>query len=483
MNELFLAINGFFEKILFFDIFFGMIEGVTFPFVVALLIVGGVFLTLRMGFVNLRMFKHALDIVRGRYKTSEDKGVISPFQSLATALSATVGIGNIAAVSIAISWGGAGAAFWMILAGFLGMTLKFTEVTLSLKHREFLPDGTIMGGGMEYLSRGLAEKNMPKLGRALSMLFAFFMILGALGAGNTFQISQSLSVMQGQVPFFNDYPWLFGVIMAGVTALVIIGGIRRIATVAEKIVPLMVIFYLLMVFWVLVTYFTAIPDAFVLIFKEAFSPTAVEGGVLGAMVQGFQRAVFSNEAGLGSAGIAHSAACVKYPIRQGLVSLYEPFIDTVVVCTMTALVVILTGTYAGGTEALDAAIAAKQGAVITSTAFGSVVSWFPTILGAAIFMFAFSTMISWSYYGERAWVYLFGIKSSIIYKLIFLAFIIIATIADTGTMVDFSSILFLALAIPNIFGLLVMSGDVRRMLTEYIHKLKSGELDREAIRD
>ena len=483
MNELFLAINGFFEKILFFDIFFGMIEGVTFPFVVALLIVGGVFLTLRMGFVNLRMFKHSLDIVRGRYKTSEDKGVISPFQSLATALSATVGIGNIAAVSIAISWGGAGAAFWMILAGFLGMTLKFTEVTLSLKHREFLPDGTIMGGGMEYLSRGLAEKNMPKLGRALSMLFAFFMILGALGAGNTFQISQSLSVMQGQVPFFNDYPWLFGVIMAGVTALVIIGGIRRIATVAEKIVPLMVIFYLLMVFWVLVTYFTAIPDAFVLIFKEAFSPTAVEGGVLGAMVQGFQRAVFSNEAGLGSAGIAHSAACVKYPIRQGLVSLYEPFIDTVVVCTMTALVVILTGTYAGGTEALDAAIAAKQGAVITSTAFGSVVSWFPTILGAAIFMFAFSTMISWSYYGERAWVYLFGIKSSIIYKLIFLAFIIIATIADTGTMVDFSSILFLALAIPNIFGLLVMSGDVRRMLTEYIHKLKSGELDREAIRD
>jgi len=483
MNELFLGINTFFEKILFFDIFFGTLEGVTFPFVVALLIVGGVFLTLKMGFVNLRMFKHSLAIVRGKYNTPDDKGIISPFQSLATALSATVGIGNIAAVSIAISWGGAGAAFWMILAGFLGMTLKFTEVTLSLKHREFLPDGTIMGGGMEYLSRGLAEKKMPKLGKALAMLFAFFMILGALGAGNTFQISQSLSVMQGQVPFFNDYPWVFGVIMAGITALVIIGGIRRIATVAEKIVPIMVIFYLLMVFWVLVTYFTAIPDAFALIFREAFSPTAVAGGVLGAMVQGFQRAVFSNEAGLGSAGIAHSASRVKYPIRQGLVSLYEPFIDTVVVCTMTALVVILTGSYLGGTEALDAAIAAKQGAVITSTAFGSVVSWFPTILGGAIFMFAFSTMISWSYYGERAWVYLFGSKSSIVYKLIFLAFIIIATIADTGTMVDFSSILFLALAIPNIFGLLVMSGDVRKMLTEYQEKLKSGELDREAIRD
>lgn len=483
MNELFLGINTFFEKILFFDIFFGTLEGVNFPFVVALLIVGGVFLTVKMGFINLRMFGHSLNIVRGKYKTKEDRGLITPFQSLATALSATVGIGNIAAVSIAISWGGAGAAFWMILAGFLGMTLKFTEVTLSVKHREFLPDGTIMGGGMEYLSRGLAQKNMPKTGKIMAVVFAFFMILGALGAGNTFQISQSLSVMQGQVAFFNDFPWVFGVIMAIITGLVIIGGIKRIATVAEKIVPLMVIFYLLMVFWVLGTYFTAIPDAFALIFREAFSPTAVAGGMLGAMVQGFQRAVFSNEAGLGSAGIAHSAAKVKYPVRQGLVSLYEPFIDTVVVCTMTALVVILTGSYLGGTEALDAAIAAKQGAVITSTAFGTVVSWFPTILGFAIFMFAFSTMISWSYYGERAWVYLFGLKTSIVYKLIFLAFIIIATVTDTGTMVDFSSILFLALAVPNIFGLIIMSGDVRTMLTEYLAKLKSGELDREAIRE
>ena len=483
VDAFFQSINHFFEGILFFDIFFGTIKDTSFPFVVALLIIGGVFLTLRMGFVNLRMFKHSLAIVRGKYKTREDKGVISPFQSLATALSATVGIGNIAAVSIAISLGGAGAAFWMIMAGFLGMTLKFTEVTLSLKYREFLPDGTIMGGGMEYLSRGLSDKGMPRIGKAMSMIFAFFMVLGALGAGNTFQISQSLTIMQGQVPFFQEFPWAFGLIMALITGLVIIGGIKRIAHVAEKIVPLMVIFYLIMVFWVLGTYFTAIPDAFALIFREAFTPTAVAGGIFGAMIQGFQRAVFSNEAGLGSAGIAHSASRVKYPIRQGLVSLYEPFIDTVVVCTMTALVVILTGTYAGGTEALDIAIASKQGAVITSTAFGSVVSWFPTILGFAIFMFAFSTMISWSYYGERAWVYLFGIKSSIIYKLIFLLFIILATVADTKTMVDFSSTLFLALAIPNIFGLLIMSGDVRKMLTEYKKKLKSGELDNEAIRD
>jgi len=483
MNEIIQAINTFFENILFFDIFFGTIEGSSFPFVVAWLIGGGVFLTFKMGFVNLRMLRHSFNIVRGKYHTKDDKGIISPFQSLATALSATVGIGNIAAVSIAISLGGAGAAFWMIMAGFLGMTLKFTEVTLSVKYREFLPDGTIMGGGMEYLSRGLADKGMVKTGKYMAMVFAFFMILGAIGAGNTFQVSQSLTIMQGQVPFFNDYPWVFGLILAIVTGLVIIGGIKRIAHVAEAIVPFMVVFYLAMVFWVLGTYFTAIPDAFALIFREAFSPTAVAGGIFGAMVQGFQRAVFSNEAGLGSAGIAHAPARVKYPIRQGLVSLYEPFIDTVVVCTMTALVVILTGTYAGGTEALDAAIAAKQGAVITSAAFGSVVSWFPTVLGFAIFMFAFSTMISWSYYGERAWVYLFGIKSSIIFKLIFLGFIIIATIVDTGLMVDFSSILFLALAVPNIFGLIIMSGDVRKMLKEYLLKLKSGELDKEAIRD
>jgi AGCS family alanine or glycine:cation symporter len=483
MNEIIQAINTFFENILFFDIFFGAIEGSSFPFVVAWLIAGGIFLTFKMGFVNLRMLRHSFNIVRGKYHTKDDKGVISPFQSLATALSATVGIGNIAAVSIAISLGGAGAAFWMIMAGFLGMTLKFTEVTLSVKYREFLPDGSIMGGGMEYLSRGLADKGMAKMGKSMAMIFAFFMILGAIGAGNTFQVSQSLTIVQGQIPFFNDYPWLFGVILATITGLVIIGGIKRIAHVAEAIVPFMVIFYLAMVFWVLGTYFTAIPDAFALIFREAFSPTAVAGGIFGAMVQGFQRAVFSNEAGLGSAGIAHAPARVKYPVRQGLVSLYEPFIDTVVVCTMTALVVILTGTYAGGTEALDAAIAAKQGAVITSTAFGSVVSWFPTVLGFAIFMFAFSTMISWSYYGERAWVYLFGIKSSIIFKLIFLGFIIIATIVDTGLMVDFSSILFLALALPNIFGLIIMSGDVRKMLKEYVVKLKSGELDKESIRD
>ena len=482
MNEIFQSINHFFENILFFDIFFGNIEGTKFPFVVAWLIIGGVYLTFKMGFVNLKMLPHSLAIVRGKYHTAQDKGIISPFQSLTTALSATVGIGNIAAVSIAISLGGAGAAFWMILAGFLGMTLKFTEVTLSIKYREFLPDGTIMGGAMEYLSKGFATKGWVKTGKYLAFIYAIFLILGAIGAGNTFQVSQSLGIMQNEIPFFKEYPYVFGLILASITGLVIIGGIKRIANVAERIVPFMVAFYLLMVFWVLFVNFSVIDDAFVLIFKEAFTPTAVAGGMFGAMAQGFQRAVFSNEAGLGSAAIAHAPARVKYPVRQGLVSLYEPFVDTVIVCTMTALVVIITGVYTGGTPELDAIILAKQGANLTSMAFGSVVSWFPHVLGFAIFMFAFSTMISWSYYGERAWVYIFGIKSSIIFKLIFLVFIVIATVVDTGLMVDFSSILFLALAIPNIFGIVIMSGDVKGYLKDYMSKLKSGELDNEAIR-
>ncbi|HHD80971.1 MAG TPA: alanine:cation symporter family protein [Campylobacterales bacterium] len=482
MNEIFQSINHFFENILFFDIFFGTIEGTKFPFVVAWLVAGGVYLTFKMGFVNLKMLPHSLAIVRGKYHTTQDKGIITPFQSLTTALSATVGIGNIAAVSIAISLGGAGAAFWMIMAGFLGMTLKFTEVTLSIKYREFLPDGTIMGGAMEYLSKGFATKGWVKTGKYLAFIYAIFLILGAIGAGNTFQVSQSLGIMQHEISFFNDYPYVFGIILAFITGLVIIGGIKRIANVAERIVPFMVVFYLIMVFWVLFVNFSLIDDAFILIFKEAFTPTAVAGGMFGAMAQGFQRAVFSNEAGLGSAAIAHAPARVKYPIRQGLVSLYEPFVDTIIVCTMTALVVIITGVYTGGTPELDAIISAKQGANLTSAAFGSVVSWFPHILGFAIFMFAFSTMISWSYYGERAWVYIFGIKSSIVFKLIFLAFIVIATIVNTGLMVDFSSILFLALAIPNIFGIVIMSGDVKGYLKDYMSKLKSGELDNEAIR-
>ena len=480
MNELFNTINGFLSNLLFFDILFGQVEGTTIPFLVAWLIVGGVFLTLKMGFVNLKMLRHSYHIIRGKYHTKEDKGLITPFESLTTALSATVGLGNIAGVAIAISIGGPGATFWMIIAGFLGMTLKFTEVTLSLQHREFLKDGTIMGGGMEYLSKGLANKGMSGFGKVLAIVFAIFMIGGAIGGGNTFQVSQALGVVQQDIPFLKEYPIVFGIALTLVTGAVIIGGIKRIAHTTVKIVPTMVFIYVGASLWILITNFTQIPHAFSLIFSEAFAPTAVAGGMIGVIVQGFQRAVFSSESGLGSAGIAHAPAKVKYPVRQGLVSLYEPFIDTIIVCTMTALVIIITGVYdpANGYKEL---IEAQQGAALTSAAYGTVISWFPVILSISIVLFAFSTMISWSYYGERAWVYLFGSGSSLIFKLIFLSFTVLASVVSTSIMVDFSFMLILGMALPNILGLYILSGDVKKELDTYLKKLKSGELDKESI--
>ncbi len=482
MNEIFTSINGFLESLLFFDILFGTVNGVSIPFLVAWLIVGGVYLTIKMGFINLRMFRHSYRIIKGDYVTKDDKGLIAPFGALTTALSATVGLGNIAGVAIAVSIGGPGATFWMIVAGFLGMSLKFTEVTLSLQHREFLKDGTVMGGAMEYLSKGLASKGWPRVGKVLALVFAFLMICGAIGWGNTFQVSQALGAVQGEVAFFAEYPIVFGILLATITGAVIIGGVKRIARTTEAVVPSMVIIYLLASLWILGTHYHQIPAAFGLIFSEAFAPTAVAGGVIGSIVQGFQRAVFSSEAGLGSSPVAHAPARVKYPVRQGMVALYEPFIDTVVVCTMTALVIIITGVYdpANGHAAL---IEAKQGAALTSAAYGTVISWFPMILSFSIALFAFSTMISWSYYGERAWVYLFGSKYSLAYKILFLSLTVVATVVSTDLMVDFSFMLMLAMALPNIFGLFVLSGDVKRALRIYLQKLKSGELDREAIRE
>ena len=482
MNDFFSSINSFLESTLFFDILFGSVDGVSLPFLIAWLIVGGVYLTFITKFINVRAFKHSFDIIRGKYKTAEDKGIITPFGALTTALSATVGLGNIAGVALAVSIGGPGATFWMIMAGFLGMSLKFTEVTLSLQYREFLKDGTVMGGAMEYLSKGLATKGYATLGKFLAVLFAFLMIGGAFGAGNIFQVSQAYSVISHEISFFADKPLVFGFALAFLTGAVIIGGIKSISNVTSRLVPIMVVLYLGASVWILGVNYDKIDDAFGLIFSEAFSSNALYGGMMGAIVQGFQRAIFSSEAGIGSSPVAHAPVLTKYPIRQGFVALYEPFIDTIVICTMTALVIIITGVYEP--DGVNAAlIAAKEGAALTSVAYGSVISWFPTVLSISIFLFAFSTMISWSYYGERAWVYLFGSKFSIIYKLAFLALSIIATVSNTGVMVDLSSMLFLTMAIPNIFGLYILSGDVKKQLHEYLVKLKSGELDKEALRD
>jgi AGCS family alanine or glycine:cation symporter len=482
LGDFFSAANSFLESALFFDILFGSVEGVNLPFLVIWLIAGGIYLTFITKFINLRAFKHSFDIIRGRYRTIDDEGQISPFGALTTALSATVGLGNIAGVALAVAIGGPGATFWMIVAGFLGMSLKFTEVTLSIQHRVFLKDGTVMGGAMEYLSKGLAKKGYPSFGKVLAILFAFLMIGGAIGGGNIFQVSQAYSVISHEVPYFAENPLVFGFILATMTGAVIIGGVTRIATITEGLVPVMVIIYLSASIWILGSHYDKIDDAFALIFSEAFNTSAVYGGMLGALIQGFQRAVFSSEAGIGSSPVAHAPALTKYPVRQGFVALYEPFIDTVVICTMTALVIIITGVFEpDGAHA--ALIAAKEGAALTSAAYGTVISWFPTVLSVSIFLFAFSTMISWSYYGERAWVYLFGSKYSILYKIMFLSLSIIATVVSTGIMVDFSFMLMLAMALPNILGLFILSGDVKKQLDEYMIKLKSGELDREAIRD
>jgi len=474
-DAMFGVINGYMATFLFFDILPG--EG-NLPFIVGWLIVGAVFLTVRMGFINLRMMGHAFQIIRGKFSKAGDEGEVSHFQALTTALSATVGLGNIAGVAIAVSIGGPGATFWMIVAGILGMTSKFTEVTLAQIYREVRPDGHVMGGAMEYLSRGLAEKGWPAIGKFLAGVFAVLTIGASLGGGNAFQVSQALSAIKGEIPFFAENAWVFGCIMAFAVGVVIIGGIRRIAHTAEAIVPTMVFIYLLAALWIILTHISALPDAITLIVSSAFSMEAGIGGLIGAIVQGFKRAAFSSEAGIGSAAIAHSAARTPYPVRQGLVALYEPFIDTVVICTMTALVIILTGVYHPDGQYTDL-IANSQGAALTAVAFGSVISWFPIILSVSVILFAYSTMISWSYYGERCWTWLFGEKASIIYRLMFVAFVVVGSITSATNVLEFSDLLLLSMAFPNFIALYVLHGKVRQALSSYLKKLKSGELAEE----
>jgi len=480
MDSLFEIVNGILASVFFFDMFFGMMGETKMPFIVAWLITGGVFLTFRFGFINVRMFAHSYKIITGKYKTADDVGEITPFQSLTTALSATVGLGNIAGVAIAISIGGPGATFWMILAGFFGMTLKFTEVTLAQIYREKRPDGRIMGGAMQYLSKGFSARGYAKSGKFLAILFSLFAIGGSLGAGNAFQTSQAVSVISERIPFFETYPILFGIILATIVGFVIIGGIKRIASTAEKIVPLMVVIYLMASLWILAINASEVPSAITLIFNEAFATSSVAGGFIGVLVVGFQRASFSSEAGVGSAAIVHSTAAVKYPVRQGMVALYEPFIDTIVICTITALVIITTGVYDPSGEFAHL-VAEKEGAALTAAAYGTVISWFPVVLSFSIVLFAFSTMISWSYYGERSWTYLFGEKYTLLYKLIFISFTVIASVTSASVMLNFSDLLFLAMALPNLIGLYVLQGDVKANLDVYLSKWRDGELDREAL--
>ena len=466
-------INSLLSNVLFFDILWFM-PGIQVPFVVAWLVAGAVFFTIRMGFINVRAFKHAIDLARGKYDTEESQGEVSHFKALATALSATVGLGNIAGVAIAVSIGGPGATFWMITAGLLGMSSKFAECTLGQMYRIVTPQGHVMGGAMMYLSEGFRERGWAKLGKALAVLFAVVCIGGSLAGGNSFQVNQSLSAVQETFPYFATAPWAYGLIMATLVAIVILGGIRRIASTAEKIVPLMCIIYVLACLWVILEHVTHIPDAFAAIVSGAFTPEAGYGGIVGVLVVGFQRAAFSNEAGVGSAAIAHSAAKTKHPVEEGIVALLEPFIDTVLICTMTALVIVITGAY--NNPAYADLIDARQGAALTSRAFGEILTWFPVTLSISVIFFAYSTIISWSYYGERCWSYLFGEKWAIIYRWISVAFVMVGAITSATNMLNLGDSMILGMAVPNLFGVVLMSGKVKAGLDDYLAKLKSGEL-------
>ena len=477
LNDWFGIINGYLASVLFFDVMPGEAN---MPFIVGWLVVGAIFLTVRMGFINLRMFRHAYHIIRGHYQVPGAQGEVTSFQALTTALSATVGLGNIAGVAIAIMIGGPGATFWMIVAGLLGMTSKFTEATLAQMYREVRPNGQIMGGAMEYLSRGFAEKGWTRTGKFLAILFCILTIGGSLGAGNAFQVSQSLTAVKQQIPILVDQPWIYGVVMGGLVGFVIIGGIRRIAHTAEAIVPTMVGIYLAACIWIILSNAGEVPAAIGTIVTEAFTPAAGVGGLIGVLVQGFKRAAFSSEAGIGSAAIAHATAKVAYPVRQGIVALLEPFIDTVVICTMTALVIIITGVY-NSPETAEL-VATRQGAALTAVAFGSVISWFPIILSISVVLFAYSTMISWSYYGERCWTYMFGERATLAYRIIFVMFVVIGSVTSASNILDFSDLLILAMAFPNFIGLYLLHGKVREAIRDYVAKLRSGELDKEVGR-
>lgn len=464
-------VNGWVSSVFFFDLLWWDEERAI-PLVVAWLVVAAVFLTLRMGFINVRGFGHAIAVVRGRYSSPDDPGEVSHFQALTTALSATVGLGNIAGVAIAISIGGPGATVWMILAGFIGMSAKFAECTLALAYRDVGPKGNVLGGPMQYLSKGFAERGAPGVGRVLAVAFALLCIGGSLGGGNSFQVNQSLNALQETIPVLATYGWVYGLIMTVLVGIVIIGGIRRIASVADKIVPVMAVVYVGAALTVIFANAAAVPAAIAEIFRQAVSPDAAYGGFVGVLVVGFQRAAFSNEAGAGSAAIAHSAARTEYPVREGIVALLEPFIDTMVVCTMTALVIVFSGAYAD--PAYEALIQNRQGAALTSRAFGETLAFFPYVLSGAVLLFAYSTMISWSYYGERCAVWLFGAKASLPYKALFLVFVFLGSVLTATNVLVFGDLMILGMAFPNLVGVYLLSGKVKGMLDAYWEDYRAG---------
>jgi AGCS family alanine or glycine:cation symporter len=447
--------------------------GAQLPVVVLWLVVGAVFFTFYMRFVNIQGFKHAIELVRGDYADPNSAGEVSHFQALATAVSGTVGIGNIGGVAVAVTIGGAGATFWLIVAGFLGMSTKFVECTLGVKYRNENPDGSVSGGPMYYMRKGFEARGMGGFGRFMGTFYAVGIFIGALGIGNMFQSNQAyvqLNTVAGGA--LDGLGWLVGLILAAVVFAVIVGGIKSIARVTEKIVPFMAVFYCLFALIVIAMNFESIPQAIVNIFAGAFTGEGVQGGAIGALIIGFQRAVFSNEAGIGSASIAHAAVRTPEPVTEGYVSLLEPFIDTIVICTITALVI-------GTSQVADPNFAGEAtGVAMTSAAFERQISWFPLPLAFGALLFAFSTMISWSYYGLKGWTYLFGEgqMGQTVYKLIFCAFVAIGCMVQLGPILDISDALVFLICVPNILALYFLAPIVKREMISYMTRLNSGEI-------
>ena len=479
------------------------------PFVVLMLVFGAAFFTIAFGFVNLRLFPLAIQVVRGKYDAlekagekipthvevyevdgdlvdtirDEAHGEVSHFQALATAVSGTVGLGNIAGVAVAVATGGPGATFWMIVCGLLGMSSKFVECTLGVRYRDVDEDGTVHGGPMYYLNKGITEIGYGGLGKLLGILFAIFCVGASFGGGNAFQSNQAAQQIKTLIglPDTGAAGTIIGVVMAVLVAFVIIGGIKRIAGLTEKIVPLMAIIYCLAALAIILMNITSVPWAIKEIVTGAFTPEAGIGGVLGVLIQGFQRAAFSNEAGTGSAAIAHSAVKTKYPASEGVVALLEPFIDTVVICTMTAIVIVL---YNGGTLFEWGDVESKMvlidgqrigGVDLTSQAFESVLPGFQYVLTVAIILFAFSTMISWSYYGLQSWKYLFGRSpaADLSYKILFCLVIIVGAAVSLGSVIDFSDAMIFAMVFPNMVGLFLLFPIVRKELNRYVEACRN----------
>ncbi|EAZ95687.1 putative Na(+)-linked D-alanine glycine permease [Flavobacteria bacterium BAL38] len=494
-NEWFKPISDAWGGIVFYPVTFP--GGVQMPLVIILLLSAGLIFTVIFKFVNFRRFPTAINIVRGKYDDVDhheaDKkafvnqvdgdivdtiaiegkeGEVSHFQALTAALSGTVGLGNIAGVAIAISLGGPGATFWMIVAGLIGMSSKFVECTLGVKYRDIGKDGTVFGGPMYYLSRGLAETGKKGLGKVLAVVFAIMCVGGSFGGGNMFQANQAAQQFNSMIGASSTSAGVvFGILMALLVGVVIIGGIKRIGKITEKIVPFMVGIYFVAALVIIFANIDLLGHAFYQIFDGAFNAKGITGGLLGVLIIGFQRAAFSNEAGVGSAAIAHSAVKTKFPASEGLVALLEPFIDTVVVCTMTALVIIITN---GDGSIMEYGVKAPDGVLATSKAFASVIPWFPYVLTLAVVLFAISTMLSWSYYGLQAWMYLFGRSkvSDYSYKVLFCIFIVIGSAVSLGAVTDFSDAMIFAMAVPNLIGCFLLFPKVREELVRYIKAIK-----------